>query len=255
MFVELYNYREVKNIMKKSIFRKLMMLGTVFVMLFSFAAFSGCKDTLEEYKANAIAELQEFVEALDEDDFCKENWERIESYVADGKIAINAAETKPAVANARDEAKKNIGAVPQSENNEIVFEERVFGGHFFWESIGDLSAIIRSHNELTAFFEEYTVVLWQDALSICEQYDVDFFESTALILFFSWQSGSDVTRYLDAVSVDGKTLILHINYHFSCCAVNDDAVFFSLVLEVEKEDLVGVEYVVAEIYAYTTKIL
>jgi len=59
--------------------------------------------------------LQDYADALCEDDYCEANWERIENYVADGKIAINAANTKPAVATARDEAKKNIGAVPREE--------------------------------------------------------------------------------------------------------------------------------------------
>ena len=129
-------------------FKKLIMLGVAVVMLFSVLAFAGCNQNeellrqiqemweklentekelqtqidelrtqvemleLTMHQNSALRALSEYVAGLNEDDFFKSNWKRIEDYASSGKTAINVAKSKSAVDVALSEAKQNINAVP-----------------------------------------------------------------------------------------------------------------------------------------------
>jgi len=69
---------------------------------------------LSEYKAAAKAELEAYAAARQEH-YTPENWVVVLGFVADGKTAIDAATTKPAVDTAVETAEQAIEDVPQKE--------------------------------------------------------------------------------------------------------------------------------------------
>jgi len=157
--------------MKKMI-RKIMIFGMAVVMLFSFVAFVGCEsvtstssttdtttcDTtvttpvcplLEEYRANAIEELEGFVSTLDENDFAGRNWEFIESRLRIGRNAINAAIDKEEVRTIFNTAKQQIEAVPQRDPNPQYLDYWLDGlclcywGHNCWFNLVQEGILVR----------------------------------------------------------------------------------------------------------------
>jgi len=105
---------------KKTMARKIAILGVVVAMLLSIGLLGACditnNPTLADHQANAIEQLESYADALCEDDFCEVDWGRIESYVDSGISAINSATTKPAVDTALNNAKSNIDGVVNGGN-------------------------------------------------------------------------------------------------------------------------------------------
>jgi len=113
--------------------KKLLALGVAFVMLFSVAAFAGANCELPNgndpcaelvvHREAAVVELGEFVNSLDEHDFCEANWTRIEDYFEGGVAGINAAADKAGVNYALAGAKARIGDVEEMS----IMESREWG--------------------------------------------------------------------------------------------------------------------------------
>jgi len=94
--------------------KKIIGIGIAVLMMFAAVGFAGCNwenTALTEYRASAIVELQEYVEALDEKEYTAKDWTRITDYAKAGKEKINAASDKAGVRAARDAAKAEIGDV------------------------------------------------------------------------------------------------------------------------------------------------
>ena len=94
--------------------KKIIAISIALTMMFAIGLLGACEitsnPTLAEYRASAITVLQDYADALCEDDYCEANWERIKDYVDSGIDAINAASTKPAVDTALNTAKSNMVA-------------------------------------------------------------------------------------------------------------------------------------------------
>ena len=104
---------------KKTKFKKIIVLLTAVIMIFTVAALTACdlnNPTLAEYQATARMDLTNYANSRGQTNFTTENWAVIQGHVAAGKAAIDAAETKPAVRTARDNAKAAVGTV-ERENN------------------------------------------------------------------------------------------------------------------------------------------
>jgi len=233
---------------KKNMARKIAGLVVALVVLLSIGLIGAQCDitstpTLEEYKASAITALQEYADALYEDDYCEVNWKRIEGYVEEGIEAINAAETKPAVRTARDNAKAAVGAVQKEDANMngIEFTEGVFNWSFDgtnFDGTDRISAIIRSSCELVSFFDSYKVA-WFNA-PIWEHYGSSFFEDNALLLFFFQTSGAN-SFFVDTVRVNNDKMTLYIVNNINCDGVSNDVEFIaSFIVEVRYKDVQGI---------------
>jgi len=95
---------------KRSV-RRLTAIAVAAVMLFTIGM-GGCDTTLTRYRAAAITALESYAYALGWVYYTQANWQRVEGYVEDGIAAINAAEDKEAVRDARDAAKAAVRTVP-----------------------------------------------------------------------------------------------------------------------------------------------
>ena len=94
--------------------KKILGIAIAIVMLFAVAGLAACElnnHTLAEYQAAARVDLTNYAQSRGQTNFTTENWAVIQDYVATGKAAIDAAETKPAVRIARDNAKAAIRGV------------------------------------------------------------------------------------------------------------------------------------------------
>jgi len=104
---------------------------------------------LLEYKASAIIKLQEFFDALDEDDYTTDNWAVIQGLVTTGKAAIDTATDKAGVDTALTGDKEAIGEV----------ERVVRKGHFYsLQEAYDNGWITRTHLLDIAYFSNDSVV-------------------------------------------------------------------------------------------------
>jgi len=86
-------------------------------------------EALAKHKTDTILTLEEFVNALDENDFTLSNWERIEDYLMEGIAAINVSETKTAVDVELLYIKQQINAVPitlAAHKTRAIAELRLF---------------------------------------------------------------------------------------------------------------------------------
>ncbi|MCL2861710.1 MAG: hypothetical protein FWE22_04800 [Firmicutes bacterium] len=99
--------------------KKILGIAVAIVMLFAVAGLAACEldnPTLAEYQATARVDLTNYANSRGQTNFTIENWAVIQGHVTTGKAAIDAAETKPAVRTARDNAKAAVRAV-ERENN------------------------------------------------------------------------------------------------------------------------------------------
>jgi len=104
--------------------KKILGIAIAIVMLFAVAGLAACELnnlTLAEYQATARVDLTNYANSRGQTNFTTENWAVIQGHVTTGKAAIDAAETKPAVRTARDNAKAAVGAVPREVNEMGTF--------------------------------------------------------------------------------------------------------------------------------------
>jgi len=105
--------------------KKILGIAVAMVMLFAAAGLAACNPTLAEYQTTARVDLTNYAQSRGQTNFTTDNWAVIQGHVTTGKAAIDAAETKPAVRIARDEAKANIGAVPQNGGASMLNAETI----------------------------------------------------------------------------------------------------------------------------------
>jgi len=123
---------------------------------------------------------------------------------------------------------------------QIPFEEVVFGGNFVGLN-GDeeFSAIIRSQQELTVFFNGHNVN-WASDTPIWERFDGEFFESKALLLHFFWATSTDFTFSVEDVRINNAELKLYLIGSYYGDTLNDAVQFAATVVEVNKSDITDV---------------
>jgi len=108
----------------KKLAKKILGIAVAIVMLFAVAGLAACElnnPTLAEYQATARADLANYANSRGQANFTTENWAVIQGHVTTGKEAIDAAETKPAVRTARDDAKAAVRSVPREVNEMGTF--------------------------------------------------------------------------------------------------------------------------------------
>jgi len=167
--------------------KKIIGLGITFILVFFAIGFAACElpdAGFAEYQAAAVSSLEEYVDALNEDDFNAENWTQIQNYLEDGIKAVNAATDRAEVRYARDAAKEAIGAVPSWD--EFTFEYHIFRGIGQimivtdiknTQQLNDYVATYYNHADHNAFF----LVPYLEFLQ--ENYTEDFFETHYILTF------------------------------------------------------------------------
>jgi len=242
------NKTKPKEIFMKKIISKIISIGLAVVMLCGIIVFSGCdgcnSSTLQEYKATAVTALERYAEGKGQSNYTHENWLVLQSHVTTGRDNINAAETKPAVRTARDNAKAAVRAVERegANMNEIEFTEGVFSGYFDetnFDGTDRISAIIRSHGELVSFFEEYEVI-WFSSTPIWKNYGYEFFEDHALMLFFLQTSGvlgSQISYAVDSLQLANSTLTLYIQSNTYSEVISNVTTIVPFVIEVSNNNI------------------
>jgi len=231
----------INRMIKNDIVRKLTIAGVVItIMLLTTVWLGGCNNTptLEQYRATAVQDLQNYAMARGQNNFTPENWAVLQGHVTNGVMAINVAQDKIAVRAARDEAKQQIGVVPNKLNmrRRISFEEGYLSGRFVTSAMPSLSAIIRNQDELKFFFQHHNIE-WHNNTPIWDRYRVEFFEKSALILFFRGVTGSNIYRFLDNVSIVGNTLELHTVWQIPSSPINMHWLVWSIIVEVDQTDI------------------
>ncbi|MCL2848404.1 MAG: hypothetical protein FWE13_06670 [Firmicutes bacterium] len=176
----------------KKIFREIMILGMAVVMLFFFVALAGCEsvtstsstttdtttcDTtvttpvcplLEEYMANTIKELEDFVNALDENDFASANWNTIQSRLTVSRNTINAAIDKEEVRTAFNTAKQQIETVPQRDPNPPFIHYELNARYHYWDDLIQEGMLARKHIKNIAYHTSWDGVVRDGARQIIE---------------------------------------------------------------------------------------
>jgi len=91
--------------------KKLIGIAVIAIMLFGIFGLTACTQNLADYKAAKITELQDYADAKEQSNYCESGWAAICNAVTDGKAAIEAAKSKPAVTTAYNDAKNVIDEV------------------------------------------------------------------------------------------------------------------------------------------------
>ena len=98
----------------RQVFKKLICIGVLFIVAFSF---SGCvrqsdeSRELAKHKISAKEKLEAYAEARGEENYYVENWAEITGLITEGKAAIDGALNKTSVDAAVTEAKSAIDGV------------------------------------------------------------------------------------------------------------------------------------------------
>jgi len=137
------------------------------IMVLSIAALSGCDSydenaALREYRALAVTYLENVFAAKNQDNFTLENWARVQGYVEAGIGAINAAETKLAVREAREKTQTAIRAVRREVDSTMVFNRMCWQFDLVCWTYGALYRIEPFWFMLSNFIIINTVTEWDD---------------------------------------------------------------------------------------------
>ena len=150
----------------------------------------------------------------------------------------DTAKNSESVDSAYKNAKQAIDTVPKLLEIEVAFNPGVFSGRFV-SGDRNISAIIRSHDDLVAFFERSSF-FWRNNTPIWEHYDNDFFENHALVIYLFIGTGSigyEVSYHFDGIRINSKTLTFYfIRYGYSdtLSCISHELPF---LFEVEKIDI------------------
>lgn len=219
--------------------KKIICLGVVLVMVLSLAACNAGKE-LSEYKESAKAEIESYAKER-QDNYSTENWIIVSGIVMACKVTVDEAENKSAVDIAVNDAKEAIDEVDTKEDEiekKIEFEKVDFNGMVHRNGSANFFSIIRSKDELTAFFEEVEIdawAPWRPVTPLWEIYEAEFFESKALVFYFYTESDSSVERYVDSVYIKGKTLTIKIIQNG--VPINLNLAYCQFIIEVNKSDI------------------
>jgi len=217
--------------------KKILGIAIAIVMLFAVAGLAACElnnPTLAEYQATARVDLTNYAESRGQGNFTTENWAVIQGHVTTGKAAIDAANNKPAVRTARDNAKATVRAVETNGNN-ISFNitEDAFAIEDAWDI--SLLELIRTQSELQQLIIEQGLIL--DA----EEFDSAFFANYALVVIhFSESGGSMNSAYINTVKArEGVLEIYRTRYRLN----HYGAILHSIIIEIAQIDIVGIDEV------------
>ena|GEM_PF-1944982 len=116
-------------------------------MLLSIAGLSACDNLdLAAYKTTAKSEITNHVQGLTSSNYTPANWTLIEQRADEGKAAVEAAASKPAVDTAKMEAITDIDNVPKEESAGAFFSlQEAFDKGLLTKA--DLESIAYYHND------------------------------------------------------------------------------------------------------------
>lgn len=213
----------------------LVFLAVALIMVFSLAACNN--NTLDAYKTAGKTAIETYAQEH-KDSYCEDNWTVVCGIVEVAKTEIDNAKSKAVVDSAVTTAKTKINEVRKKEAGmKLSFEEKAFGGQFIGLSGNEsLSAIIRSQQELTSFFDEHDVN-WGTTTPIGERYGGVFFQSKALMFYCFWATSTDISYSVDSINVDNGAITLALLGSSYGSAVNDMMQFVTILIEVEKSDM------------------
>ena len=127
----------------------------------------------------------------------------------------------------------------ESDDNSIFYKPASYNGLI--TDGNRILKIIDSHEKLTHMFSEMSISWHGDPIWVT--YSKEFFDSKSMIFYCDWVSGSNVSRVLENVRIEGEKIILQINESSKSNAINDAVFVFSVLLEVDKDDIVGIKNV------------
>jgi hypothetical protein len=223
--------------------KRIIAIAVMTVTVLSVFGFAGCGGfNLAEYKANGREAIQSHADAkIAENGYTDAGLQAIAQAVAEGKATVDAAENRTTVDIAVNAAKEKINAVSKKSENSIVFEEASLGGYFIVLNDEELTqTIIANKNELIAFFDNHEIA-WANGVPLWECYSDEFFEESALLLYFAVTPSISVTYVLYDISMTSGSLILHIEAQIYGNVSLDAEGFISFVIEVRKSDIKGAE--------------
>jgi len=220
----------------------LIAVGLAITMLFMIIAMVGCettnKLTLAEYRASAIATLEDYATSKGQSNYTTENWALLQSHVDTGRTNINEAADKAAVRTSRDTAKAEVRAVERSSLSGFeaqiyrVFTDREM--HFDNPRIATISDVA----ELLLWNEEslqYRNNEWQEFFSTnLFVFEADFFSNSQLVLVEFWSGDLDY-EVLD-INYYNATLVLNLEREPVCPELDQTllAVNRLLILEIPR---------------------
>jgi len=220
--------------------KKLTTVGSIILLLCLFIGLSGCISSLEKYQNIAITELDEYAENKGWHNYEPNNWRLIRNHVASGIANIFAAEAIAAVKVALQDSKELINEV---EPMRIIHFRQVFPFRGYFPATNfagteKITAIFRSSEELISFFENYEVS-W--SIPIWEEFDNNFFEEQALLLFIFHDAGllGSQTLIMNRdlrVGSERVALNLRMNSHN-----NSIGLVATIMLTVDNKDIGNIE--------------
>lgn len=103
--------------------KKIICLGVVFVMCFSFV---GCSqgNKLDKYKETANATIKNYAESKGQHNYAIENWAIISRFVTEGQLSVDTATDKNKVDSVVKTAKLQIDEIPQKEEESLELQIR-----------------------------------------------------------------------------------------------------------------------------------
>lgn len=159
------------------VIKKIAVIVMAMMMLIGTFALTACDNvSLDEYKATKSQALQDYADAKGESNYCETGWETICKAVMDGKAAIEAAATKPAVTTAFNDAKGVIDKV-----EDLGLENKII-----WN--GTIADIVDSE----------TILITIDKYFNAKEFTADDFKMVEIVEYeFSWLTKTVYDNYME----------------------------------------------------------
>lgn len=211
---------------------------TVLLAVMSVLVFVGCStppEQFSDYKKSAIKEIERYADSCVFDDEDKSD---VYSYgiLDECEELINAAENRDEVRTAVNNAKKKIDEIKIDISNRraIPYENnRITGARI--RTFKPIRGIIRSYTELEDFCATNRV--YEDNKVITDQYDNEFFDKKALVIF-GFSEFIQITRQIDNVYVTGDKLqVAMLSLGPGGNTLDQASYYLFTILNVDKSDI------------------
>lgn len=137
--------------------------------------------------------------------------------------------------------------ISEVDKKEILFESLKFKGYFN-HSVNDvikISNIFFSKEEIINEFSKYEII-WTD-VPFWDSFNDEYFKKKAIVVYFYWFSGSNIKRYVNSLTIEDNKLEINLVQKIDTSIVQDDEIFFKIVLEVNKEEVDSIDEIILKI--------
>lgn len=236
--------------MKRKYFAVGLSICLAVLTLFSFV---GCGENGTEELKKQIAELKTQVQTLEaalktEQENDKENQAKLDELegslkTEQDKNAENQAkidELEVALKNEQGALRKTLseGKIPYIDHTR-VFKEEING----FRNV--VVQVVRNRTELLEVIDAADF-FWKNEKTTWNQYDDEFFKSSALLVCLKTMGSSSIERNFIGVTVQNNQLFMFFTSHFEGNTMNDDAKPYYYFLEVKQDTVKAVEEIKIE---------